>query len=227
MPSRPDGIGRKRKRDDQGRLVCEGHVLHLANCLSPRDLGALDAYLSSSEVQANLQEAVLHDSWAAQYKSRRCDSAWVTLGEMPGARKLKRAVKEAQDVWDVLPRTRRGVIRCNYEDVQYTEYRGDDGAHFQQWHLDADADGTDEEDKRELTVVALLSEPGADFQGGAFECMVPTYPDGVTHALHWHKGDVIVFKAKVLWHRVLPTTAGMRKTLVLWAKPPDPQQSCA
>ncbi|KAJ8598844.1 hypothetical protein CTAYLR_008547 [Chrysophaeum taylorii] len=209
----------KRPRRDVA-LMFDGQILHMPSALSARDLASLENYLESDMVQSSLQEAVLHDSAAAQYKSRRCDSAWLHLCHMPAARKLKHAIKRAQDEWEVLPRTKRGVLRCHYEDVQYTEYRGDRLAHFKQWHIDADDDGGDEEDKREITVVALLTEPGTDFEGGDFECMVPAYPDGIHHTLAWHKGDIIAFLAKRLWHRVLPTTAGIRKTLVLWAKPP-------
>lgn len=209
----------KRKRGEE--LVCDGHVLHVTEALTPRDLQALESFLNSEAIQSSLQEAVLHDSSAAQYKSRKCESAWVELKHMPAARKLKSAVKAAQDHWDVLPRTKNGVLRCSYEDVQYAEYRGSSGSHFKQWHVDADHEGDDEEDKRMLTVVALLAQPNVDFEGGEFECMVPTYPNGEKHTLRWNKGDLIVFQARYLWHRVLPTTAGLRKTLVLWAKDPN------
>lgn len=215
--------GRKRKREvHPPQLLFSESVLHLPGGLSARDLAALESYLSSDAIQSTLSEAILHDSSAAQYKSRRCESAWVTLAHMPGARKLKQAVKRGQEAWGILPTTKAGVLRCNYEDVQYAEYSGDSNAHFKQWHVDADEGGDDLEDRRELTVVALLTEPGKDFEGGDFECMTPTYnSEGTPHTLHWHKGDLIVFKAKELWHRVLPTTKGLRKTLVLWAKPPS------
>lgn len=211
----------KRDHELKLRIVCQGEVLHLPGALSKRDLASLEAYLQSEQVQSTLEEAVLHDSVNAQYKSRRCDSAWVALRAIPAARKLKGIVKKAQNIWELLPRTKQGFLRCNYEDVQYTEYRGESNAHFQQWHLDADNDGQDEEDKRELTIVVLLTEPGVDFEGGDFECMTPTYPSGIHHTVVWRKGDAIAFRSKALWHRVLPTTSGIRKTLVLWAKRPD------
>jgi len=68
--------------------------------------------------------------------------------------------------------------------------------------------------------VALLAEPGVDFQGGDFQVM-PAFPHGPATAVQWRKGDIIAFPAKHLWHRVLPTTRGLRKSLVLWAKHPE------
>jgi len=154
----------------------------------------------------------------AQYKSRRCSSAWVPLGSLPPQRKLKLAVKEAQDLFETLPRTKNGALRCQYEDVQYSEYAP--GGHFKEWHVDADDDGDDEEDGRELTVVCLLTEPNEDFSGGDFEVMAD-YPHGEPRAVQWTRGDIIAFQAKHLWHRVTPCTSGLRKSLVLWAKHPS------
>mmetsp|Transcript_25770 Transcript_25770/g.102900 ORF Transcript_25770/g.102900 Transcript_25770/m.102900 type:complete len:253 (+) Transcript_25770:459-1217(+) len=184
----------------------------------------------------------MHDSAQAQYGSRRCHSAWLPLNAVPAARKLRGAVKAAQDAFEVLPRAKNGAHRCVYEDVQYSEYSGALGGHFQQWHVDADDDGDDEEDGRALTIVALLAEPGVDFRGGDFQCVVSSPSGGggddnadevddddlagataagsTSKTVAWRKGDAIAFRAKQLWHRVLPTTEGMRKTLVLWAKDP-------
>ena len=200
-------------------LICDGRVLHFASALNAKDLVELETFLSSSEVQKNLGEAVLHDSTEAQYGSRKCSSAWLPLSALAASiiRKLKKAVKEAQAHFEVLPRTRSGALMCKYEDVQYCEYKT--GGHFQEWHVDADDDGIDDEDGRELTIVCLLAEPDIDFQGGTFQVMSPSYPNG--HDLPLRKGDLIAFQAKKLWHRVLPTTHGTRKSLVLWAKHPN------
>ena len=69
-------------------------------------------------------------------------------------------------------------------------------------------------------MVALLAEPGADYEGGAFEVMTPRWPDGERRAVAWGRGDLIAFPARKVWHRVMPTTAGLRRTLVVWAKDP-------
>ena len=124
------------------------------------------------------------------------------------------------DRWHLLPKKNGSGFRCEYEDAQYTEYRGDREAHFKQWHLDAHEGGEDAEDARAITLVVLLTEPGVDFQGGDFEVMRPQWPGGVASAVDWRRGDVIAFPACEVWHRVLPTTRGIRRTLVVWAKDP-------
>jgi len=201
------------------KVICDGEILLLESALSVRDLEQLERYVSSVQVQSKLGEAVLHDSTVAQYKSRRCFSAWISLSKLPAHRKFRAAVKAAQDQFEVLPRTRTGALRCTYEDVQYCEYRGEQGGHFKEWHVDADDGGHDAEDAREITIVALLAEPNSDFLGGEFQATTDSYPHGAV--VSFRKGDIIAFRAKHLWHRVLPTTQGIRKTIVLWAKNPN------
>ena len=46
------------------------------------------------------------------------------------------------------------------------------------------------------------------------------HADGERRAVAWGRGDLIAFPARKVWHRVMPTTAGLRKTLVVWAKDP-------
>jgi len=141
---------RRRKKT----LVCGGRLLHLENALNEKELEQLELFLSGDDVQGSLGEAVLHDSAEAQYHSRKCSSAWVPLAELPAQRKLKAAVRDAQDAFESLPRTLSGALRCHYEDVQYCEYGP--GGHFKEWHVDADDNGHDVEDGRELTVVRFL-----------------------------------------------------------------------
>ena len=198
----------------------EGSVLHFPGALTARDLAQLESHLSSGEVRGELFDAVLHDSTNTQYSSRRCDAAWLKLSSLPGQRKIRAAAKAAQAEWRLLPSTTSGAFQVEYEDAQYTEYRGDQNAHFKQWHVDADEGGSDAEDARAITIVALLAEPGADFEGGDFEVMLPKWPGGRKRAVQWRKGDLIAFPARKVWHRVMPTTAGLRKTLVVWAKDP-------
>ena len=68
--------------------------------------------------------------------------------------------------------------------------------------------------------MVLLTEPGVDFEGGDFEVMRPQWPGGVSSAVDWSRGDVIAFPACEVLHSVLPTTRGIRRTLVVWAKDP-------
>ena len=139
---------------------------------------------------------------------------------MAKAEAMMAAAKAAQAEWRLLPSTTSGAFQVEYEDAQYTEYRGDQNAHFKQWHVDADEGGEDAEDARVYTLVALLAEPGAEFAGGDFEVMTPKWPGGKRRAVAWRKGDLIAFPAQKVWHRVMPTTSGLRKTLVIWCKDP-------
>ena len=198
----------------------DGRVLHFRNALNSNDLEALDDYLNSPAVRQELFDAVLHDSTDTQYGSRKCDAAWLKLQNLPAHRKLRKLVKASNERWHLLPKKNGAGFRCEYEDAQYTEYRGDREAHFKQWHLDAHEGGEDAEDARAITLVVLLTEPGVDFQGGDFEVMRPQWPGGVASSVTWRRGDVIAFPACEVWHRVLPTTQGIRRTLVVWAKDP-------
>lgn len=212
--------GGKRVKRGEPAPILDDRVLHFPGALTARDLAQMETHFASEEVRGELFDAVLHDSSNTQYSSRRCDAAWLKLADVPGQRKIKAAVKAAQARWRLLPETASGGFRCAYEDAQYTEYRGDRGGHFKQWHVDADEGGGDAEDSRVFTVVALLAEPKAEFDGGAFEVMTPKWPAGKRRAVAWRKGDLIAFPATRVWHRVMPTTAGVRKTLVCWAKDP-------
>ena len=48
--------------------------------------------------------------------------------------------------------------------------------------------------------------------------MTPDWPDGARHVVDWNRGDLIAFPAQTCWHRVMPTTKGLRRTIVVWAK---------
>lgn len=197
----------------------DGRVLHFRSALNAKDLAALDEYLASPAVRGEMFDAILHDSTDTQYGSRKCDAAWLKFGDLPAQRKLRTLVKAANDRWQLLPSTKAG-FRCEYEDAQYTEYRGDREAHFKQWHLDAHDGGEDAEDSRAITLIILLAEPEVDFEGGDLEIMRPRWPGGQASAVQWKRGDVIAFPACEVWHRVMPTTKGLRRTIVVWAKDP-------
>ena len=216
----PEVPAKKARTSKAPVAILDDTVLHFPGALTARDLDLLTNHLTTPEVRGELFDAVLHDSTNTQYGSRRCDAAWLKLASLPGQRKIRAAAAAAQAKWGLLPTTSRGAMRCEYEDVQYTEYRGDRGGHFKQWHVDADEGGDDAEDARVYTLVALLAEPGAEFAGGDFEVMTPKWPGGKRRAVAWRKGDLIAFPAQKVWHRVMPTTSGLRKTLVIWCKDP-------
>ena len=126
-------------------------------------------------------------------------------------------------------------MRIEYEDLQYAEYDGAKKGHFAQWHTDgvgrlgsgAGATTTTTRRTREISVVALLAEPKADFDGGRFEICTGGRPDGdrakrEEHVrLDWAAGDAVAFPAKKLWHRVTKVTRGRRASAVLWASAPS------
>lgn len=102
-------------------------------------------------------------------------------------------------------------IVAPYE-LQYTEYHGSSGGRYD-WHQDVWLESSRPFD-RKLSVVVQLSDP-ADYQGGAFEFFCVSHP-GPTFA---PRGSMLIFPS-FLQHRVLPVTAGLRRSLVTWVEGP-------
>ena len=216
------------------------HVLHFPGLFSARELARIRAHFDSAKVRSALEPALMHEDAAGDptTNERKSDVSFWPLGDVPGAlsRKLRAAARAADDRLKLLPRTKAGVVRIEYEDLQYAEYDGAKKGHFAQWHTDggvggygggADDDDDDPEDTREISVVALLAEPKAEFDGGRFEICTGGRPDGErakrgnTWALDWAAGDAVAFPAKKLWHRVTKVTRGRRASAVLWASAPS------
>lgn len=64
-----------------------------------------------------------------------------------------------------------------------------------------------------MTVVLLLaSREAGEFQGGHFEARLGNRSQRIA----LDAGDAIAFPAKHLEHRVAKTTAGLRRSMVLW-----------
>jgi len=104
------------------------------------------------------------------------------------------------------------VSLYNKANIQYTEYHGSEGGHYN-WHHDVDwtrDDGLD----RKLSITVQLSDP-KDYTGGEFEFSeVENIPS------HYKaKGSIIVFPS-YLQHTVKPVTAGLRRSLVAWFEGP-------
>lgn len=91
-----------------------------------------------------------------------------------------------------------------YERLQYTTYA--DHGHFG-WHMDMTVSS---HPTRKLAIVLLLSEPGSDFEGGAFQIN-----NGSPQTVALRRGDVIVFPGWLL-HQVTPLEWGKRKSIVGW-----------
>lgn len=100
----------------------------------------------------------------------------------------------------------------NVCDIQYTEYHGHKGGHYD-WHIDVNWDGSEARD-RKLSVTVQLSNPN-EYDGGGFEFAECQTPDASSR----QKGTVLVFPS-YLQHRVLPITSGTRKSLVAWFEGP-------
>ena len=101
--------------------------------------------------------------------------------------------------------------RPRYEPVQYAEYGV--GAHYQNWHTDAELDSNDPEDARAITIVMLLRRAN---KGGKFQVRV----NGKASEVALQPGDAIGFPAKRLEHRVTRCQAGLRQSIVCWVKHP-------
>lgn len=101
------------------------------------------------------------------------------------------------------------------EPLQYTIYNGNliDGGHYT-WHQDSSNIST-EFGTRKLTLVVQLSHP-YEYEGGDLEILYGDTP----HKVDKKRGTVIAFPSWQL-HRVTPTTAGIRKSLVVWITGPS------
>jgi PKHD-type hydroxylase len=99
--------------------------------------------------------------------------------------------------------------------MQYAIYNGSEQGHFD-WHTDYGREkGHEQHEPRKLSLSLQLSD-GADYQGGELQAQVRSKVDVAPKA----RGTVIAFPSYVL-HRVTPITAGVRKSLVVWALGPE------
>ena len=83
---------------------------------------------------------------------------------------------------------------------------------FFEWHMDY---GSGDISNRKLSISVQLSDPG-EYEGGDLQFMINHKPVSAPKT----KGTAIIFPSYAL-HRVLPVTAGTRKSIVGWiAGPP-------
>jgi len=109
-------------------------------------------------------------------------------------------------------RTNFGVeIAAPYE-LQFTEYHGSAEGRYG-WHQDVWLE-SDRAFDRKLSVVVQLSD-AEDYAGGKFEFFGLPDPGGPFAA----RGSILIFPS-FLQHRVLPVTAGLRRSLVTWIEGP-------
>eukprot|EP00929_Paragymnodinium_shiwhaense_P055908 TRINITY_DN27989_c0_g1_i1.p1 TRINITY_DN27989_c0_g1~~TRINITY_DN27989_c0_g1_i1.p1 ORF type:complete len:268 (-),score=51.77 TRINITY_DN27989_c0_g1_i1:191-994(-) len=135
--------------------------------------------------------------------------------------RLKAAVRDVADiVFPVLRYSSDKKPLYEFEKTQYAVYRP---GQFFGWHQDAFEDGSDLEDARQLSVVIMLT-PASDYTGGEFVMKIKS-PSGnpkrkVTRKRKLDAGEMILFPAKTLPHRVEAVKTGIRKTLTTWVNDP-------
>lgn len=99
-----------------------------------------------------------------------------------------------------------------YSNVQYTEYLGSEGGHYD-WHVDVHWN-QDLAYDRKLSLTVQLSD-SSEYEGGDFEFReAQQLPKEAKK-----KGTVLIFPS-YLQHRVAPITSGTRRSLVAWFEGP-------
>ena len=96
------------------------------------------------------------------------------------------------------------------EHFQYTVYNSEELGHYE-WHTDS---GASTPAPRKLSFVLQLSDP-SEYEGGDLQLMYSKDPTTIKK----QKGFAALFPSHTL-HRVTPVTAGVRRTLVVWASGP-------
>ncbi len=99
--------------------------------------------------------------------------------------------------------------------MQYAIYEATEQGHFD-WHTDYGREkGHEQHEPRKLSLSLQLSD-GAQYQGGELQAQIRSKVEIAPRA----RGTLIAFPSYVL-HRVTPVTAGVRKSLVVWALGPE------
>lgn len=185
-------------------------------------LEQLEAFLKRKRPQPakmKIEGAGSDDERKARYADRDSRTSWFNAKEeCPFLHnRLVEVVRDVGNVlWPILRTGPLGMPVCEYEETQYAVYGP--GQHFQAWHQDAYGEGHDPEDARQITLVAMLT-PTSAYTGGQLQAKVKA-SDGkrkVIKRINLEAGDIVVFPAKDLVHRVSPVKTGTRKTLVFWA----------
>jgi len=100
----------------------------------------------------------------------------------------------------------------NKSEIQFTEYRSDEGGKYD-WHHDVNWNGQEGFD-RKLSISIQLSHEN-EYKGGFFE-----FEDIKTSMDFKSQGTIIIFPS-YLRHRVSKVTAGTRRSLVAWFYGPN------
>ena len=182
--------------------VVQGPFLAWEGALTPAEVDAIIAY-GDAQILEKAQIAVQRDDLEAV---RITHLAWLERNA------------QTQEFYDRLAQI---VLRLNtqfyrfaltgLENLQYTVYDGKEGGHYD-WHIDY---GRNSHKPRKISLSVQLSDP-SHYEGCDLQFQIGS---GVTTAPRT-RGTVIAFPSFFL-HRVTPVTAGVRKSLVLWATGPE------
>lgn len=96
------------------------------------------------------------------------------------------------------------------EPVQLTEYPANQEGHYD-WHTDVGAGRTS---MRKISITIQVSGP-SEYEGGALQFMSRRSPQTAER----QAGAAYVFPSYLL-HRVMPVTAGVRRSIVVWVSGP-------
>ena len=100
----------------------------------------------------------------------------------------------------------------NKSEIQFTEYRSDEGGKYD-WHHDVNWNGQEGLD-RKLSISIQLSDK-LDYKGGNFEF------EEFTSSMDFKEIGTIIIFPSYLRHRVTKVTSGTRRSLVAWFYGPN------
>ena len=100
----------------------------------------------------------------------------------------------------------------NKSEIQFTEYRSDEGGKYD-WHHDVNWNGQDGLD-RKLSISIQLSDK-LDYEGGDFEF------EEIKSSMDFKGIGTIIIFPSYLRHRITKVTSGTRRSLVAWFYGPN------
>mmetsp|Transcript_12363 Transcript_12363/g.29035 ORF Transcript_12363/g.29035 Transcript_12363/m.29035 type:complete len:262 (-) Transcript_12363:23-808(-) len=223
--TKPAAVKLKAPTDFRGRYEIKDRgddYVVVRSALSDEQLSKLKEFLKKKrprEAKMKNEGTNSDDERKARYDDRDSKVSWFrSQAEIPWLHNafvdVVREVGNAE--WPILQTGLSGQLMCEFEDTQYAVYG--EKQHFRAWHQDAFEEGNDPEDARQMTIVLMVS-PKSDYTGGQLQAKVAGGRNGrkVIRSLDLDEGDMAVFPAKRLLHRVTEVKSGLRRTLVFWA----------
>lgn len=177
-----------------------------------------DGLFTTAQLDAieRLGDSLTLDKAALAHNDGRYDSVRITrVAWMPRETQTEPLYQQMEEI----------VLRLNSQyfrydlfgllNFQFAVYDGSEQGHFD-WHQDYGRDNANPgQAPRKLTISLQLSD-GAQYEG----CELQVRAGNQIDIAPKKRGTLIAFPAYAL-HRVTPVTAGVRKSLVIWAEGPD------